>query len=143
MICMLCCLLGCFLRIRRPPRSTRTDTLFPYTTLFRSRRAGPDHHHRVDRLAPPLVGQSDHRARHHVWVTRDDILHLGAKDILATRDDDVLQPVDDRQEALRVEDADVAGVQPAMLVEFGCPFRVAPIAWRQEAASHYDLSRRA
>src|SRR3546814_4899060 len=25
-----------FLRIRRPPRSTRTDTLFPYTTLFRS-----------------------------------------------------------------------------------------------------------
>src|SRR3546814_8408809 len=32
-----------FLKIRRPPRSTRTDTLFPYTTLFRShqiRRAG-------------------------------------------------------------------------------------------------------
>src|SRR3546814_8443860 len=27
-----------FLMIRRPPRSTRTDTLFPYTTLFRSRR---------------------------------------------------------------------------------------------------------
>src|SRR3546814_4002918 len=34
--------------IRRPPRSTRTDTLFPYTTLFRSHRgrlggAGGDH----------------------------------------------------------------------------------------------------
>src|SRR3546814_1483424 len=28
-----------FLRRRRPPRSTRTDTLFPYTTLFRSRSA--------------------------------------------------------------------------------------------------------
>src|SRR3546814_17164875 len=27
--------------IRRPPRSTRTDTLFPYTTLFRSDGAGP------------------------------------------------------------------------------------------------------
>src|SRR3546814_4070917 len=26
--------------IRRPPRSTRTDTLFPYTTLFRSQRRG-------------------------------------------------------------------------------------------------------
>src|SRR3546814_15753227 len=26
----------CFLMIRRPPRSSRTDTLFPYTTLFRS-----------------------------------------------------------------------------------------------------------
>src|SRR3546814_11266077 len=29
-----------FLMIRRPPRSTRTDTLFPYTTLFRSGRCG-------------------------------------------------------------------------------------------------------
>src|SRR3546814_14696397 len=28
-----------FLMIRRPPRATRTDTLFPYTTLFRSRMA--------------------------------------------------------------------------------------------------------
>src|SRR3546814_5940412 len=30
-----------FLMIRRPPRSTRTDTLFPYTTLFRSPRVSP------------------------------------------------------------------------------------------------------
>src|SRR3546814_20858260 len=29
-----------FLMIRRPPRSTRTDTLFPYTTLFRSDDVG-------------------------------------------------------------------------------------------------------
>src|SRR3546814_16653506 len=29
-----------FLMIRRPPRSTRTDTLFPYTTLFRSVAGG-------------------------------------------------------------------------------------------------------
>src|SRR3546814_13925112 len=29
-----------FLMIRRPPRSTRTDTLFPYTTLFRSNIGG-------------------------------------------------------------------------------------------------------
>src|SRR3546814_15188963 len=29
-----------FLMIRRPPRSTRTDTLFPYTTLFRSSAQG-------------------------------------------------------------------------------------------------------
>src|SRR3546814_5286639 len=32
--CALLCLF--FLMIRRPPRATRTDTLFPYTTLFRS-----------------------------------------------------------------------------------------------------------
>src|SRR3546814_16379149 len=28
--------------IRRPPRSTRTETLYPFTTLFRSRRAARD-----------------------------------------------------------------------------------------------------
>src|SRR3546814_8691573 len=28
--------------LRRPPRSTRTDTLFPYTTLFRSNHPAPD-----------------------------------------------------------------------------------------------------
>src|SRR3546814_3971322 len=32
--------------IRRPPRSTRTDTLFPYTTLFRSGRLTWDHEQR-------------------------------------------------------------------------------------------------
>src|SRR3546814_9374770 len=38
--------------IRRPPRSTRTDTLFPYTTLFRSLVA-------ADRLPIPLAVQRD------------------------------------------------------------------------------------
>src|SRR3546814_17608593 len=34
---LICCaVFFSFLMIRRPPRSTRTDTLFPYTTLFRS-----------------------------------------------------------------------------------------------------------
>src|SRR3546814_19226444 len=39
-----------FLMIRRPPRSTRTDTLFPYTTLFRSH----EHYYqdRDERYAP-------------------------------------------------------------------------------------------
>src|SRR3546814_10485318 len=35
--------------IRRPPRSTRTDTLFPYTTLFRS-------------LTPPRIGEEPKKA---------------------------------------------------------------------------------
>src|SRR3546814_15920396 len=42
-----------FLMILRPPRSTRTDTLFPYTTLFRSDpdRPGGD----IGRFPPPLT----------------------------------------------------------------------------------------
>src|SRR3546814_11602926 len=40
-----------FLMIRRPPRSTRTDTLFPYTTLFRSaERLGEQRAHLSDPL---------------------------------------------------------------------------------------------
>src|SRR3546814_12340749 len=39
MLLVLFCSLVFFLMIRRPPRSTRTDTLFPYTTLFRSTSA--------------------------------------------------------------------------------------------------------
>src|SRR3546814_1595808 len=58
-----------FLMIRRPPRSTRTDTLFPYTTLFRSsgrarilsRRSPPrarrEHPPRPSRLQPQRAAQ--------------------------------------------------------------------------------------
>src|SRR3546814_5561277 len=52
-----------FLMARRPPRSTRTDTLFPYTTLFRSvdeRRGAPG-----GRVADDGVPR-DARARHGV-----------------------------------------------------------------------------
>src|SRR3546814_19644806 len=55
-----------FLMIRRPPRSTRTDTLFPYTTLFRSAddparvlgneaERGDRHHARANLVSRPLV----------------------------------------------------------------------------------------
>src|SRR3546814_5592181 len=44
--------------IRRPPRSTRTDTLFPYTTLFRSRFLG-----RLREIHKPAPSPADrHRA---------------------------------------------------------------------------------
>src|SRR3546814_2893532 len=52
--------------IRRPPRSTRTDTLFPYTTLFRSRRRAQAPHRRASRPAsppPPSAGCRAARAR--------------------------------------------------------------------------------
>src|SRR3546814_3818316 len=53
--------------IRRPPRSTRTDTLFPYTTLFRSielaRRCDADHHQKSRPRRFRGVGQC--RSRPH------------------------------------------------------------------------------
>src|SRR3546814_18796891 len=82
---------------RRPPRSTRTDTLFPYTTLFRSAggrrgianyaqnglardRTLPEHHlggcaARQEHVHPaPEADQSDTLPGHH------DIAHLGELD---------------------------------------------------------------
>src|SRR3546814_17101034 len=54
----------CFLMRRRPPRSTRTDTLFPYTTLFRSvpgeeiEVAGRASHRRVALSVDALAGDA-------------------------------------------------------------------------------------
>src|SRR3546814_10313417 len=49
-----------FLMIRRPPRSTRTDTLFPYTTLFRSLggSAGTSVRLRIDGNGSIGIGQA-------------------------------------------------------------------------------------
>src|SRR3546814_10311707 len=57
-----------FLMIRRPPRSKRNDTLFPYTTLFRTARMGADlaavlHVARLVELADE-VGDLEERALH-------------------------------------------------------------------------------
>src|SRR3546814_4112377 len=56
--------------IRRPPRSTRTDTLFPYTTLFRSDRRPyglfpPYDAEGRGRLVADLARLRDHRGRDH------------------------------------------------------------------------------
>src|SRR3546814_19932857 len=57
--------------IRRPPRSTRTDTLFPYTTLFRSLRPSPAFAGEGARaLLAVLVRRR--RVRHRVAIGVDD-----------------------------------------------------------------------
>src|SRR3546814_5460759 len=75
--------------LRRPPRSTRTDTLFPYTTLFRSVVGGDLHQHVAgEELAlgtAHLAGAHLHHflGRHqHVAET---ILHAGTRDAVAQR----------------------------------------------------------
>src|SRR3546814_10024163 len=49
--------------IRRPPRSTRTDTLFPYTTLFRSGRGATNRSHSVRKPRRRLSAQGNCTAR--------------------------------------------------------------------------------
>src|SRR3546814_3933801 len=66
------CTVFFFLMIRRPPRSTRTDTLFPYTTLFRSqevqRQQQQDDRHHLDRD----LGQREVGRRQVDEADRDD-----------------------------------------------------------------------
>src|SRR3546814_21080110 len=87
-----------FLMIRRPPRSTRTDTLFPYTTLFRSgtdawsdaiapwldaaRREGSawlglpafglgrEHQERLQRLMQAQLESQQREAEHHLLMLK-------------------------------------------------------------------------
>src|SRR3546814_1722444 len=48
--------------IRRPPRSTRTDTLFPYTTLFRSRKLSAEvDQGRFTRIDRAMTEEADER----------------------------------------------------------------------------------
>src|SRR3546814_5716548 len=63
-ICLLLLLSFFFLMIRRPPRSTRTDTLFPYTTLFRSVR-GDMPAERLDNIAEPILRDHALRSEEH------------------------------------------------------------------------------
>src|SRR3546814_16273470 len=61
MILVIMCVVFLFLMIRRPPRSTLTDTLFPYTTLFRSSAPARDTGARTDQagsLARPVGGDA-------------------------------------------------------------------------------------
>src|SRR3546814_14912796 len=55
--------------IRRPPRSTRTDTLFPYTTLFRSYKDPGNYVHVSERLAREL---SESHPQGAIWARQFD-----------------------------------------------------------------------
>src|SRR3546814_17809395 len=73
--------------IRRPPRSTRTDTLFPYTTLFRS----------------GFVPQIPYDDALVVRKRPDDVFHIGFELVILTR---ILQPrLAGRLDPARIVDA--------------------------------------
>src|SRR3546814_18294350 len=71
--------------LRRPPRSTRTDTLFPYTTLFRSGFEKADAAQRKDRRPLPAVGIAEARRHLHQTLNVGDALF--AQRIAADRGD--------------------------------------------------------
>src|SRR3546814_14679632 len=84
--------------IRRPPRSTRTDTLFPYTTLFRSVRGA---HQPPDRLPSRPHGvafetslRSLHMAQIGSFTRNEDGVYNGEIRTLTLRVKPTIRPVD-------------------------------------------------
>src|SRR3546814_18709909 len=76
--------------IRRPPRSTRTDTLFPYTTLFRSDTSDGRSVRAVDQPALGIDQQSRLFVADHVLAPRNGRKHAETErgdhaDALASR----------------------------------------------------------
>src|SRR3546814_17143852 len=79
--------------IRRPPRSTRTDTLFPYTTLFRSICAARSHAHALGNVVrpppPPPKARKRVKALFRNEPDDDDELAFDIGDII-----DVVEEID-------------------------------------------------
>src|SRR3546814_14289470 len=91
--------------IRRPPRATRTDTLFPYTTLFRSRVAATQivdvqrHLGVVDEALEELAEQIDVELADPRTRKIDEILEVGAAGQI---DDDARERLVERHIAVAV-----------------------------------------
>src|SRR3546814_488235 len=85
--------------LRRSPRSTRTDPLFPYTTLFRSDA--------TDRQAPLPLQPSDQPVEGH------DLLAA-----LAHREDDAVEPRPDDRRRVAVAELRLVGIDPDVAADF-------------------------
>jgi len=72
-------------------------------------RADHETHHE---FTPLLVGDSDDGDLAHLGMTEDGVLHLDGRDVLATRDDDVLLAIADGDVVVVVDDPPVARVEP-------------------------------
>src|SRR3546814_5275938 len=81
--------------IRRPPRSTRTDTLFPYTTLFRSSRH--EGHNERDRHVPEDVRPQGHDRGEGIDDPADEAVAPGSR-VLAVRQTQLLLHLRPRSE---------------------------------------------
>src|SRR3546814_16217149 len=120
-----------FLSIRRPPRSTRTVTLFPYTTLFRSPRNAARRRRELHRQAEGvhaagdgMVGGDDHLARKRLRVG----VHLGDGEHRPSREAALLEDRQPGRRRLRPEGEVQLGLQRRAvghhLVEIGrAPWR--------------------
>src|SRR3546814_5918454 len=86
-----------FLMIRRPPRSTRTDTLFPYTTLFRS--SNEDHILNLEAYYSTRADDENmHYDQNSEWESLDNLQNQisESNDVGFTIEGDYVQPFSEK-----------------------------------------------
>ncbi len=93
-----------------------------------------------DRLAPALVGQPEDGHLADGRVAHEDLLDLDRVDVLAAGDDHVLLAVDERDVAVLVDLAEVAGVEPAAAERLGRRLRQHPVPGEDVLAAHEQLA---
>lgn len=93
-----------------------------------------------DELAPFFVGYADHGGLQDGRVADQDVLDLLGVDVLAATNDHVFRSPDECQIAVRVEMADVTGVQPAIDDDARRFLRTSEVAAHDVGASHDDLT---
>src|SRR3546814_4360984 len=105
--------------IRRPPRSTRTDTRFPYTTLFRSDR-GADFG--AQRAACPTASAIHQREARAVGPDRGRLLAIGQShldDVIIERARDPrLQPIADGAADVKRSEEHTSELQSLMRISY-------------------------
>src|SRR5262245_61617946 len=105
----------------------------------RGRGAGAQHDAGERPLLPAFVRHPHDRRFDDVRVCHDRILELDRRDPLAARLDHILRPVGDLDEAVRVDGADVARAQPAVVELVGR--RILVVRGRDPRATDLDLAR--
>ena len=107
----------------------------------RHRGARLQHHERLGRLAAILVRHADHRDLGHRRVAVDRLLDRARVHVVAAAQDEVLDAVDDREVAVPVHHADVAGAKPPVRGERGRRLlRPVPVAQHHLRPAHAQLA---
>src|SRR5262249_40604064 len=101
--------------------------------------ARPEHDQRLDRLAPLLVGDADHRDLRDRGMLEQAVLDLDRRHVLAARDDDVLLAIADADVGA-VLVATVAGVKPAVDDRLGRFLRLVPVALEDVVRARQHLA---
>src|SRR5260221_14524675 len=94
----------------------------------------------MNTIAPLLVGQPDHRSFDDPLIAQQDVFDLARVDVVPSRDQHVVLPVENVEVAVLVHAADIAGVEPAIAEGPFRGLRPVPVARHELGAAADDLA---